>query len=310
MTPLAFSAPGRFWRGNLHTHSNLSDGLLTPEETCRRYREAGYDFVALTDHFVGLFGYPLADAEALSEPGFTTLRGVEIYTGAMENGEIWHILAIGLPAGFAPPDAPDFKPKPGQESAAAAAARAREAGAFIVLAHPGWSGVTRSDALSIEAAHAVEIYNHAIRIYNEDKPDLPWSFECLDDLLRAGRHVFLTAGDDAHFYGADHFGGQVMVKAEENSPEALLAALKSGAFYTTTGPGNRDLRLEGDMLHVESDPACRFIVTGESGADEIRGEALTHAEIPLRNTTNSPWIRLGMECADGGRAWSNPIWRG
>ena len=26
-----FSTPGRFWRGNLHTHSNRSDGALTPE---------------------------------------------------------------------------------------------------------------------------------------------------------------------------------------------------------------------------------------------------------------------------------------
>lgn len=26
-----FSAPGRFWRGNLHTHSTLSDGALSPE---------------------------------------------------------------------------------------------------------------------------------------------------------------------------------------------------------------------------------------------------------------------------------------
>ena len=26
-----FSTPGRFWRGNLHTHCNRSDGALTPE---------------------------------------------------------------------------------------------------------------------------------------------------------------------------------------------------------------------------------------------------------------------------------------
>ena len=27
----AFTAPGRFWRGNLHTHSTNSDGVLPPE---------------------------------------------------------------------------------------------------------------------------------------------------------------------------------------------------------------------------------------------------------------------------------------
>ncbi len=32
----AFENPGKFWRGNIHTHSNLSDGLLDPGEVCRR----------------------------------------------------------------------------------------------------------------------------------------------------------------------------------------------------------------------------------------------------------------------------------
>ena len=38
-----FSRPGRFWRGNLHTHSTLSDGHRSPEEVCRFYAAAGYD---------------------------------------------------------------------------------------------------------------------------------------------------------------------------------------------------------------------------------------------------------------------------
>ena len=35
---------------NLHSHSNLSDGRLTPEELIRAYREAGYSILAITDH--------------------------------------------------------------------------------------------------------------------------------------------------------------------------------------------------------------------------------------------------------------------
>lgn len=33
-----FNLPGRFWRGNLRTHSKRSDGVLVLEEFCRRYR--------------------------------------------------------------------------------------------------------------------------------------------------------------------------------------------------------------------------------------------------------------------------------
>ena len=138
----AFTAPGRFWRGNLHTHSTRSDGVLPPEEVCRRYRAEGYDFLALTDHFVGLWGYPIVDTVPFRREGFTTILGAELHSGAMANGELWHILAVGLPADFAPSNSPDFVPCPDQETAAELAARAVAAGAFVAIAHPQWSGLT------------------------------------------------------------------------------------------------------------------------------------------------------------------------
>ncbi len=98
----AFSAPGRFWRGNLHTHSNRSDGVLPPEEVCKLYKAEGYDFIALTDHFVGAFDYPIVDTRPFRDESFTTILGAELHSGAMDNGELWHILAVGLPFDFAP----------------------------------------------------------------------------------------------------------------------------------------------------------------------------------------------------------------
>ena len=102
----AFSAPGRFWRGNLHTHSTRSDGVLDPEEVCRRYKAEGYDFIALTDHFVSAFAYPIVDTRPFRDERFTTILGAELHSGAMENGELWHILAVGLPDDFAPTNTP------------------------------------------------------------------------------------------------------------------------------------------------------------------------------------------------------------
>ena len=68
-----FSAPGKFWRGNLHTHSNRSDGALDPDEVARRYQLEGYDFLALTDHFVGLYDYPLTNIQSFENENFTTI---------------------------------------------------------------------------------------------------------------------------------------------------------------------------------------------------------------------------------------------
>lgn len=306
MTLSAFSAPGRFWRGNLHTHSDRSDGCLTPQEVCRRYRAEGYDFLALTDHFIGAYGYPITDTAPFREAGFTTILGAEIHSGAMANGELWHILAVGLPAAFQPPHALGFAPVAGQESGPEIAARARAAGAFVAIAHPQWSGLTLDDARSLTAAHAVEIYNHGCAI-GCDRAD---GAAIADLLLSEGRRLSLIATDDAHFTEPDHFGGWVMVKAEENAPEALLAALKRGDFYASEGPELRGVRQDDDRLAVECSAVQTVIVQGHgSAATAVHGQSLTSATVPLDRVRNSPWLRVTVIDRAGRRAWSNPIWR-
>ena len=37
-------------KGNLHAHTTFSDGRLPVEEVVARYRDFGYDFLAITDH--------------------------------------------------------------------------------------------------------------------------------------------------------------------------------------------------------------------------------------------------------------------
>ncbi|MEO0912028.1 MAG: CehA/McbA family metallohydrolase [Pseudomonadota bacterium] len=306
MSDDVFSAPGRFWRGNLHTHSNRSDGVLEPAEVCRRYKAEGYDFIALTDHFIGLYGYPITDTRPFRDAGFTTLLGAELHAGAMENGELWHILAVGLPEDFAPPEAPHFRPVEGQESGAALAARAREAGAFVAVAHPEWSGLTTGDARTINAAHAVEVYNHGCAVGS----DRPHGFYTLDQLLSEGRKRTLCATDDAHFSEPDHFGGWVMVKAEENDPAALLEALKAGRHYATTGPEFRGLHWEDDAVVVESAPVVTVIVQGRGSASvAVHGAAMTRARVPLERFEGHDWMRVTIIDAAGKRAWTNPHWR-
>ncbi len=37
-------------KGNLHAHTTFSDGVRPADEVVERYRELGYDFLAITDH--------------------------------------------------------------------------------------------------------------------------------------------------------------------------------------------------------------------------------------------------------------------
>ena len=41
---------GAFYKANMHSHSTLSDGSLTPEEIKAAYQEKGYQIFAFSDH--------------------------------------------------------------------------------------------------------------------------------------------------------------------------------------------------------------------------------------------------------------------
>jgi len=301
----AFAKPGEFFRGNLHTHSTVSDGALDPGEVCRRYGEAGYDFLCLSDHFVGRYGYPVTDTTGHRTNRFTTILGAEMHTGQMNNGEIWHILAVGLPPDFAPSGQEDTTVRAGGETGPDLAHRCAEAGAFVAIAHPEWNGMTTGDARMIEAADAVEIYNHGCHV----ESDRGYGVAVYDKLLSEGRRLTACATDDAHFHGPDHFGGWVMVKAEANEPTALVSALKAGEYYASTGPELHDFRIEGDKVVVECSPAENIIAIGANAASRVaHGNGLTQAELPLERFHKGGWVRAAVQDAAGKRAWSNPIW--
>ena len=139
-----FSLPGRFWRGNLHTHSTLSDGALEPLQVIEAYKNAGYDFMMLSDHFIGNYNWPIADTRALRSNNFTTIIGSELHAPQTQAGELWHIVAAGLPL--------DFPPASKSETGEQLARRAHEAGAFIGIAHPAWSQLTIEDGRAIDEA--------------------------------------------------------------------------------------------------------------------------------------------------------------
>lgn len=299
MTALPFGQPGHFWRGNLHTHSNQSDGALSPQETVGRYREAGYDFISLTDHFRAEYGYPVTDSRPLRTPQFTTLLGAELHAPRTEAGPSWHIVAVGLPLDFPPP-------RP-EENGPQLARRARSAGAFIGMAHPSASLLTADDAESLDAAHSVEVYNALST--REDRGD---SWHLTDILLNRGRRLTVYAADDAHFQPQDPPGcaAWVQVRAASLEPELLLAALKAGHFYSSTGPELHDVRVEEGVVTVRCSPARKVLLTGGApGGQVVQGEALTECSLPVDMFRNGQgYCRVTVEDDTGGRAWTNPIY--
>lgn len=294
----AFADAGRFMRGNLHTHSTNSDGRLSPAAICALYRSLGYDFISLTDHFLERYGFPISDTREFRTPEFTTLPGAELHTGYAEFGQLWHILAVGLPF--------DFAPYPEGETGPQAAARAIAAGAFVAAAHPSWYNLTEADILSLGAIHAIEVYNGTVADDN-DRSD---SLAIWDQLLMRGKRYFACANDDAHCTAEryDVGRGWVQVKCAHREPEAILDALRRGAYYSSTGPAIEEIGVSGNTLRITCSPAERIFVTGAASASRsARGDGLRQAEFDLSAFRNSPYVRVTVRDHRGGRAWSNPL---
>jgi hypothetical protein len=76
-----------------------------------------------------------------------------------------------------------------------------------------------------------------------------------DGLLRRGPLLWGLATDDSHWKYPDYGGGWIMLRAEKLDEESVLAALRQGHFYASSGPQIHDIQIEGDQLTVRCSPA-------------------------------------------------------
>jgi hypothetical protein len=122
----------------------------------------------------------------------------------------------------------------------------------------------------------------------------------------------VNAGDDAHFgHPKDRFGGWVEVYCDRLDPDALVAAMKAGRYYSTQGPELREMLVDGDRLRVETGEAYAISLTGPGdrwqSTVERTGELITGAEFDLGSFRGS-CCRVTVVDPEGRRAWSNPVW--
>jgi hypothetical protein len=293
-----FSLSGRWYRGNLHTHSTQSDGALSPAQVAAWYAGHGYHFIALTDHEmvtdVASAAFP-ADAEAAGSP-FLVVPGAEISVGRSRQGSPVHMVAVGTLNGI---------PGPDSLSPVEALAWGWEAGAFTYLAHPHWSGLSTDELANISNVPAIEAFNYSSELENHKG----WATVYWDDVLGRGRRLLGVATDDSHFQEPDHGGGWVMVRAAELTTPAIVAALRSGHFYSSAGPVIRDVRVDNGRLFVHTSPATAIYWIGAGclgwHMHAAPRQTLVSAEFTL--PPDLDWIRIEVCDAQQRWAWSNPL---
>jgi hypothetical protein len=286
-----FAQSGHWFKGNLHTHTTQSDGLSTPEQAAAWYRQRGYDFVAITDHW-----YLSRADETCVDQGFLVMGGAELH------GPSYHMLALGISM------LPDQKLADAPQQLAE---RIVEQGGLAFMAHPYWTGQTSRDVGDVPGLCGIEVFNSVCH-----KMDgLGYARVHWDELLAAGAKLNALAVDDVHWKHGAAGRGFVMVRAPKLSEAALLGAIAKGHFYASTGPAISDLRVGSSpsgepVLQVRCSP-CRSITFYASASrghrfEAPQGGALDGAIYPM--TAEQVYLRVECEDALGGIAWSNPVY--
>jgi hypothetical protein len=330
--------------GDLHGHSNLSDGTGTPEDYFAYARDvAALDFTSLTDH--DHWGIPFLDeradlrarirraAEAAHAPGhFVTLHGYEwtswIYGHRhvlwFDDGE--HAWPSSL--------APEFE-SPEQLWDAL---RGQPA---MTLAHHSAGGPIATD-WTIRPDPELEPLTEIVSVHgSSEAPDTPGPIyspvrgNFVRSALRRGYRLGFVGSGDSHdgHPGLAHLargsGGLAAVFTEDLTREALRTALSDRLAYATNGPRILlEVRLAGRLmgrtipaaeLGEEATLVVDAVGTGEiervdvvrSGAVVASADAEGKADLllgyPVRGLRAGEYLYVRVVQRDGGAAWSSPF---
>lgn len=302
---------GRAWySGALHTHTVHSDGALTAVELTRRSREAGHDFVAITDH-----NNTAHQVEAMPDDGMLRIVGEEVTTPG-GHASVW-----GL--GGARDDV-DFRVRPGDPRIADLVKAVVSRGALFSINHP------RSTCLACDWTHPVPEGVAGIEITNGRHQEQEAAVAFWDALLAQGRRITAVGSSDWHRPPAPIEAASVRVWAEDLTEKAVLDGIRSGRVVVMadarTPPPEMTVRSRGrrarpgDTLVVGArDPVAvevalpaalrggRVDLVWDGAVVDSRRDA--PARVVFRRAGPGRYVRVHVFGADGlPRAVVNPVY--
>jgi hypothetical protein len=298
-----WSSSGDWLRAALHTHTTNSDGELAPRALARHYGRAGYDAVALTDHW--------HRSVAPSSAELFVLPGVELNC-VLPGDRDGHVLGLGI-------DRDPSELEGARRNLAEVGDWIESAGGVAYLAHPYWTGASPGSLELPPAVTGIEVFNAGCELeVGRGLSSVHW-----DELLETGRICPGIATDDSHHPGFDSDHAWTWIKAERDAA-SVLGALRTGRFYGSTGPEIHDVQMDNGAVVVRCSPARSVtLLTGRSSGTSVNAGRLGYrygaevlelspdggivaARLDLPET--APFARLEVTDRRGRRAWSNPLW--
>lgn len=299
-------------KGNLHTHTNLSDGDSGPSEVCRCYAEGGYDFLSITDH--GIF----VDPVDLDCKDLVLIPGIELSTASKNEPHLpIHINGLGIRATVAVEQS-DTKWQTIQNCIDAIVG----AGGIAQINHPNFHFALNAYDISLtRGARLLEIYNGHPQVCNDGDEAHVSVEELWDQLLTNGLLIYGTAVDDSHHFAgefqprrANPFRGWVCVRVRERSAREILRGLVTGDFYASTGVRLEDVWVDGWKYHVVIDTSYSSFSGSNAHVTQFIGDngkvlyesTSSHTEFNLRQAGGAKYVRARVIGPDGKKAWCQP----
>lgn len=315
---------GNWYKGNLHSHSTVSDGMLEPHEAVALYRQAGYHFLCLSEHDIYT-----DHRSAFNGNDFIILPGIEysaiLYRakGTNERYKVHHMHGI-LGTSKMQEEAPEhfthlqyvpplkfFGTWEGQEAANRMSDLLRRHGCIVTYNHPIWSRVEDRDFTETRGLTAIEVFNfNTVQESTTGYDEVWW-----DTLLRRGVKINGFASDDNHNEGAfeDSCGGWIMVNAPELTHDAILQAFIDGNYYSSSGPEITAWDVQDNVACIRCNGADKITfvagniindgtaVLGRPGSNELQTGS-------YRLKGHECYVRAVVTDSCGRSAWTNPIY--
>jgi hypothetical protein len=303
MTP--FEGDGVWLRCALHAHTTNSDGELAPDMLVRHYDWAGFDVLAITDHWVRTV--------ERSTKRLLVIPSTELNAQAGGPEHDAHVLALGVEADPVIPEN-EFAPLP------EVVGWIDQNGGVPYIAHTYWSGLRADQWEDCPGLVGIEVWNAGCELeIGRGDSTLHW-----DEALERGRKLFALATDDSHHPGFDSGFAWTMVRAPEKSREGVLDALRSGSFYSSTGPAIHHVEMDDAAVTVRCSPVASVTLVSSryrgarANAGRLgypnnstileRDSAGLITSVRLELPHGTPYGRLEVADAAGNRAWTNPLW--
>lgn len=322
---------GKGYKANLHCHTLLSDGCLSPAEIKEAYKAHGYSVVAFSDHEALCDHADLCDDTFIALNAYeTAIKPEQASTLLRPNMKVHHLNLIKrrphdltqvcfFPENFTPGNCAAQIPflryvgEPCRYRYDAAFVRhliqeAHENGFLVHYNHPRWSLQTPEEVALLcgpGGVDGLELLNTGCRYHG----DYDASF--YQALARLGVMPYAVAGDDNHNGLKDppsmFYGGFTVIKPSAFTYEGITDALAAGNSYVSTGPVIHSIAVENGFFTLRTSPALTVTLHSEGRGFAVKEGIdgyINAAAFPIQPERYGAFVRFEVRDKEGNTAYT------